>query len=65
MEVKIIKEQGIENKIYFEVTPKSIEYQNTLLFGIEKEGNINNEDDMIILRAEVMILASDEFDKQL
>jgi hypothetical protein len=65
MEVEIIREQQVENKIYFELKPLDTNYKDKFVFGVEKEADINNEEEMIILRAEVMILAGDEFDKQL
>jgi hypothetical protein len=65
MEVEIIKEQQVENKVYFELKPLDTNYKDKFLFGVEMEADFNNEQEMILLRAEVITLASDEFDKQL
>jgi hypothetical protein len=63
MEVRIVKEKQIEDKVYFEVLPVPEEYDDILVFGYETVADKNNEDQMILLRAQVMLLASDEFDK--
>jgi hypothetical protein len=65
MEVEIIKEQQVENKVYFELKPLDTNYKDKLVFGVEKEADINNEEEMILLRSEVITLASNELEKQL
>jgi hypothetical protein len=65
MEVEIIREQQVENKVYFELKPLDTNYKDKFVFGVEKEADINNEEEMILLRSEVITLASNELEKQL
>jgi hypothetical protein len=65
MEVKIIKENQIENKVYFEIIPDNIEYQNQFIFGKELEISINDNEAMQSARALLILEAGKEFDNQI
>ena len=65
MEVQIIRENQIENKVYFELIPIEIEFVDKLKFGKEIEIDYNDLNALEAARIEVMNEAKSEFEKTL
>jgi hypothetical protein len=63
MQVEIVKENPIENKVYFEVKPLEKEYIDLLVFGKEIEIDTQNIEALENARNEVKAEASIEFIK--
>ena len=63
MEVEITKEQKVENKIYFEVTPTEQELKNRFVFGKEVAVDFNDQNQIELERTKAKEEAKIEFEK--
>ena len=63
MQVEIVKENPIENKVYFEVKPVEKEYIDLFIFGKEIEVNLEDTEELENARNEIKAEASREFEK--
>lgn len=63
MNGKIIVEKTIGENVYFEVEPLDSKYIDKMKFCAEFEADIEDVEQMTALRSQVLITASEEFEK--